>query len=99
MECKIRGLYKIRRRGTSTVVHFLGSGSASALQFLTRYGNGGLYYRSSRDGVGFENEYEKLSLKKAAQLKVVFQLMEFQILAIFLQQGTLLQVVLQEKQD
>ena len=66
------------------------------MQFLTRYGNGGLYYRSSRDGVGFENEYEKIITEKAAQLKVVFQLMEFQILAIFLQQGTLLQVVLQE---
>ncbi|MBV6576099.1 phage tail protein [Acinetobacter baumannii] len=64
------GVYtKLEGGGTSTVVHFLGSGSASALQFLTRYGNGGLYYRSSRDGVGFENEYEKIITEKGGTVK------------------------------
>ncbi|WP_407545569.1 phage tail protein [Acinetobacter baumannii] len=64
------GVYtKLEGGRTSTVVHFLGSGSASALQFLTRYGNGGLYYRSSRDGVGFENEYEKIITEKGGTVK------------------------------
>ncbi|MDC4779977.1 hypothetical protein NQ848_18730, partial [Acinetobacter baumannii] len=64
------GVYtKLEGGGTSTVVHFLGSGSASALQFLTGYGNGGLYYRSSRDGVGFENEYEKIITEKGGTVK------------------------------
>ncbi|XAI25500.1 hypothetical protein V3O04_15315 [Acinetobacter baumannii] len=39
------------------------------MQFLTRYGNGGLYYRSSRDGVGFENEYEKIITEKGGTVK------------------------------
>ncbi|MEG9590537.1 phage tail protein [Acinetobacter baumannii] len=64
------GVYtKLEGGRTSTVVHFLGSGSASALQFLTGYGNGGLYYRSSRDGVGFENEYEKIITEKGGTVK------------------------------
>ncbi|MFW1964113.1 phage tail protein [Acinetobacter baumannii] len=64
------GVYtKLEGGWTSTVVHFLGSGSASALQFLTGYGNGGLYYRSSRDGVGFENEYEKIITEKGGTVK------------------------------
>ena len=64
------GVYtKLEAGGTSTVVHFLGGGSASALQFLTGYGNGGLYYRSSRDGVGFENGYEKIITEKGGTIK------------------------------
>ena len=54
------GVYTIQESGgTSTVMHFLGSGSAPAIQILAKYANGGLWYRSARDAKGFEVEFEK----------------------------------------
>lgn len=54
------GVYTIQEGGgTSTVMHFLGSGSAPAVQFYSKYANGGLWYRSARDAKGFEAGFEK----------------------------------------
>ncbi|WP_420064080.1 phage tail protein [Pectobacterium colocasium] len=42
------------------VVHFYGgAASCPSLQFLAEYGNGGLSYRTARDGMGFEHQWEK----------------------------------------
>lgn len=55
------GVYsKIFGGASANVVHFLGGGSASALQIMAYYANGGLFYRSSRDSVGFEKDFERI---------------------------------------
>ncbi|MBJ9373711.1 phage tail protein [Acinetobacter sp. TGL-Y2] len=55
------GVYQKNENGFSAnVLHFLGSGSATAIQLLAYYGNGGLYYRSSRDSVGFEKNFDRI---------------------------------------
>ncbi|WP_262436764.1 phage tail protein [Acinetobacter ursingii] len=55
------GVYtKLNAGVTQTVVHFLGAGSAPALQLLASYANGGLFYRSARDTVGFENDWQRI---------------------------------------
>ncbi|MDQ9909090.1 hypothetical protein RFX69_19090, partial [Acinetobacter sp. 148] len=64
------GVYtKLEGGGTSTVLHFLGSGSAPAFQFLINYRNGGLWYRSARDSVGFEESYERIITEKGGTVK------------------------------
>ncbi len=50
-----------------TVLHFLGYGSASAVQFLVDYSNGGISYRSARDNLGFEKTFEKLITEKSGK--------------------------------
>lgn len=55
------GVYQKNENGFSAnVLHFLGSGSATAVQLLAYYSNGGLYYRSSRDSVGFEKNFDRV---------------------------------------
>ncbi|ENU43003.1 hypothetical protein F985_03902 [Acinetobacter seifertii] len=64
------GVYTIQESGgTSTVMHFLGSGSAPAVQILAKYANGGLWYRSARDAKGFEVEFEKILTEKGGTVK------------------------------
>lgn len=57
------GLYVGKRSGDSVlIVHFnVASGSCPAIQLKANYKNGGLYYRSARDGYGFEKEFEPLN--------------------------------------
>lgn len=57
------GLYVGRRSGDSVlIVHFyVTPSSCPSLQFKADYRNGGLYYRSARDGYGFEKEFEPLN--------------------------------------
>ncbi|WP_282748730.1 phage tail protein [Hafnia paralvei] len=57
------GLYVGKRSGDSIlIVHFnVASSSCPALQLKANYKNGGLYYRSARDGYGFEKEFEPLN--------------------------------------
>ena len=55
------GVYQINDSGSSrTVVHFKSGGSTSAFQLLSEYANKGLWYRTSRDSVGFENDFQKI---------------------------------------
>ncbi|WP_258034654.1 phage tail protein [Pectobacterium odoriferum] len=55
------GVYQALFPGASNmVVHFFGGASSCpSLQFLAEYGNGGLSYRTARDGMGFEHPWEK----------------------------------------
>lgn len=57
------GLYVGKRSGDSVlIVHFyVTPSSCPSLQFKANYRNGGLYYRSARDGYGFEKEFEPLN--------------------------------------
>ena len=50
---------------SSTVLHFLSTGSCPAIQFNVAYANGGLFYRSARDSFGFESEFEKIVTEKS----------------------------------
>ncbi|MGL4486521.1 MAG: phage tail protein [Yersinia sp. (in: enterobacteria)] len=54
------GLYSARYESyTAMIVHFnMGSGSCPAFQLKIHYRNGGVYYRSARDGFGFERDWE-----------------------------------------
>ncbi|MCK8583695.1 phage tail protein [Yersinia ruckeri] len=60
------GLYSARYESSSSaviytamIVHFnMGSGSCPAFQLKIHYRNGGVYYRSARDGFGFERDWE-----------------------------------------
>nr|WP_249649697.1 phage tail protein [Pectobacterium carotovorum] len=56
------GLYRTIVPGASQmIVHFGGKeASCTALQFKAHFGNGGLFYRSSRDMMGFENGFEQI---------------------------------------
>ncbi|WP_262445810.1 hypothetical protein [Acinetobacter junii] len=66
----ISGVYsKISATDSRTVVHFLGSGSSPALQFLTTYKNGGLWYRSARDFAGFEEPFERIITEKGGSIQ------------------------------
>jgi hypothetical protein len=59
---------KISAADSRTVVHFLGSGSSPALQLLTAYKNGGLWYRSARDNAGFEEPFERIITEKGGSI-------------------------------
>ncbi|HHU4171958.1 TPA: tail fiber protein, partial [Escherichia coli] len=53
------GAYNANIGGASTlIIHFyMGDGSCPAAQFRINYKNGGIFYRSARDGYGFEADW------------------------------------------
>lgn len=55
------GAYNATIGGTSTLIlHFnIGEGSCPAAQFRVNYKNGGIFYRSARDGYGFEADWSE----------------------------------------
>ncbi|WP_232517052.1 phage tail protein [Edwardsiella tarda] len=57
------GVYEARvNGGTCLILHFnMGRGSCPSVQFKVSNRNGGIYYRSSRDGYGFESDWEKIT--------------------------------------
>ncbi len=56
------GAYNVTRTGDSYILanFYTGVGSCRTLQIKAHYKNGGLFYRSSRDGYGFESGWEKV---------------------------------------
>ncbi|HCO6096227.1 TPA: tail fiber protein, partial [Escherichia coli] len=60
------GAYNVTRSGGSYIVanFYIGVGSCRTLQIRAHYKNGGLYYRSSRDGYGFEEDWTQIYTKK-----------------------------------
>ncbi|HBE6178502.1 TPA: tail fiber protein [Escherichia coli] len=55
------GAYNANISGASTLIlHFyMGEGSCPAAQFRINYKNGGVFYRSARDGYGFEADWSE----------------------------------------
>ena len=55
------GAYNATTGGASTLIlHFnIGEGSCPAAQFRVNYKNGGIFYRSARDGYGFEADWSE----------------------------------------
>lgn len=55
------GVYCADIGGASTLIlHFyMGAGSCPAVQFRVNYKNGGIFYRSARDGYGFESNWSE----------------------------------------
>ncbi|EFN5447278.1 phage tail protein [Escherichia coli] len=55
------GAYNANIGGSSTLIlHFnIGEGSCPAVQFRVNYKNGGIFYRSARDGYGFEADWSE----------------------------------------
>ncbi|EMX5569089.1 phage tail protein [Escherichia coli] len=55
------GAYNATIDGASTLIlHFnIGEGSCPAAQFRVNYKNGGIFYRSARDGYGFEADWSE----------------------------------------
>ena len=55
------GAYNANIGGASTlIIHFyMGEGSCPAAQFRINYKNGGIFYRSARDGYGFEADWSE----------------------------------------
>ncbi|MCN9106659.1 prophage tail fiber N-terminal domain-containing protein, partial [Escherichia coli] len=53
------GAYNVTRSGDSYILvnFYTGVGSCPTLQMKAHYRNGGLFYRSSRDGYGFEEDW------------------------------------------
>ncbi|HBP3894683.1 TPA: tail fiber protein [Escherichia coli] len=60
------GAYNVTRSGDSYIVanFYIGVGCCRTLQIRAHYKNGGLYYRSSRDGYGFEEDWTQIYTKK-----------------------------------
>ncbi len=60
------GAYNVTRSGDSYLVanFYTGVGSCRTLQIRAHYKNGGLFYRSSRDGYGFEEDWTQIYTKK-----------------------------------
>ncbi|WP_447514894.1 phage tail fiber protein [Escherichia coli] len=60
------GAYNVTRSRDSYIVanFYIGVGSCRTLQIRAHYKNGGLYYRSSRDGYGFEEDWTQIYTKK-----------------------------------
>ncbi|EMW63262.1 phage tail fiber repeat family protein, partial [Escherichia coli 2762100] len=56
------GAYNVTRSGDSYILvnFYTGVGSCRTLQMKAHYRNGGLFYRSSRDGYGFESGWEQV---------------------------------------
>ncbi|HFN4927084.1 TPA: tail fiber protein, partial [Escherichia coli] len=56
------GAYNVTRTGASYILanFYTGVGSCRTLQIKAHYKNGGLFYRSSRDGYGFESGWEQV---------------------------------------
>ncbi|EIQ71228.1 phage tail fiber repeat family protein [Escherichia coli EPEC C342-62] len=57
----ISGVYNATIGGASTLIlHFnMNAGSCPAVQFRVNYKNGGIFYRSARDGYGFEADWSE----------------------------------------
>ncbi|MCV4844908.1 phage tail protein [Escherichia coli] len=55
------GVYDADLKGASTLIlHFnMNAGSCPAVQLRVNYRNGGIYYRSARDGYGFEADWSE----------------------------------------
>ncbi len=55
------GVYNANIGGASTLIlHFnMNAGSCPAVQFRVNYKNGGIFYRSARDGYGFEADWSE----------------------------------------
>ncbi len=55
------GVYNANISGASTLIlHFnMNTGSCPAVQFRVNYRNGGIFYRSARDGYGFEADWSE----------------------------------------
>lgn len=55
------GVYNANIGGSSTLIlHFnMNTGSCPAVQFRVNYRNGGIFYRSARDGYGFEADWSE----------------------------------------
>ncbi|HFV8308261.1 TPA: tail fiber protein [Escherichia coli] len=55
------GVYNANIGGASTLIlHFnMNTGSSPAVQFRVNYRNGGIFYRSARDGYGFEADWSE----------------------------------------
>lgn len=63
----ISGVYNHMRKGSSDlVVHYYQNAVSStpSLQIRATYRNGGLWYRTSRDGYGFEEDWDQIYTKK-----------------------------------
>ena len=60
------GAYNATIGGASTLIlHFnIGEGSCPAAQFRVNYKNGGIFYRSARDGYGFEADWSEFYTTK-----------------------------------
>lgn len=56
------GFYSTQATGMTSVLHFHlgGTGSTRSADFRFNYGNGGIAYRSSRDGLGYEKGWTKI---------------------------------------
>ncbi len=56
------GAYNVTRSGDTYILanFYTGVGSCRTLQMKAHYRNGGLFYRSSRDGYGFESGWEQV---------------------------------------
>ncbi|EIH3526935.1 tail fiber protein, partial [Escherichia coli] len=60
------GAYNVTRSGDSYILvnFYTGVGSCQTLQMKAHYRNGGLFYRSSRDGYGFEEDWAEVYTSK-----------------------------------
>ncbi|EMZ5553751.1 prophage tail fiber N-terminal domain-containing protein [Shigella sonnei] len=60
------GAYNVTRSGDSYILvnFYIGFGSCRTLQMKAHYRNGGLFYRSSRDGYGFEEDWAEVYTSK-----------------------------------
>ncbi|CST25908.1 phage protein-like protein [Shigella sonnei] len=60
------GAYNVTRSGYSYILvnFYTGVGSCRTLQMKAHYRNGGLFYRSSRDGYGFEEDWAEVYTSK-----------------------------------
>ncbi|MCQ1926329.1 prophage tail fiber N-terminal domain-containing protein, partial [Escherichia coli] len=60
------GAYNVTRSGDSYILvnFYTGVGSCPTLQMKAHYRNGGLFYRSSRDGYGFEEDWAEVYTSK-----------------------------------
>ncbi|QGU44299.1 phage tail protein [Escherichia coli] len=60
------GAYNVTRSGDSYILvnFYTGVGSCRTLQMKAHYRNGGLFYRSSKDGYGFEEDWAEVYTSK-----------------------------------
>ncbi|WP_338467928.1 prophage tail fiber N-terminal domain-containing protein [Escherichia coli] len=60
------GAYNVTRSGNTYILvnFYTGVGSCRTLQMKAHYRNGGLFYRSSRDGYGFEEDWAEVYTSK-----------------------------------
>ncbi|HAW3247616.1 TPA: phage tail protein, partial [Escherichia coli] len=60
------GAYNVTRSGDTYILvnFYTGIGSCRTLQMKAHYRNGGLFYRSSRDGYGFEEDWAEVYTSK-----------------------------------